>query len=128
NQDASRERLIRCDARLEIDENASNQAITLVLPILFYESLRVEPISSAGVIAKRNFRNGGRRPAGRRGKPAGLPHHFGNNFWKPVYFINKPLSLRPGFFELGREIGKGDIGGHADAQQSLVIVQAHFHA
>jgi len=25
------------------------------------------------VIAKRNFRNGGRRPAGRRGKSAGLP-------------------------------------------------------
>src|SRR2546430_16794563 len=38
-----------------------------------------------GVIAKRNFRNGGRRPAGRRGKPAGLPHHFGNYFWQPVY-------------------------------------------
>src|SRR5437016_10679011 len=37
------------------------------------------------VIAKRNFRNGGRRPAGRRGKPAGLPHHFGNYFWQPVY-------------------------------------------
>jgi len=37
NQDASRVRLIRCDARLEIDENASNEAITLVLSILFYE-------------------------------------------------------------------------------------------
>src|SRR2546430_9761508 len=28
------------------------------------------------VIAKSNFRNAGRRPAGRPGKPAGLPHHF----------------------------------------------------
>src|SRR6185503_17132987 len=36
------------------------------------------------VIAKSHFRNGGRRPAGRRGKPAGLPHHFGNDFWQPV--------------------------------------------
>src|SRR5207249_1745011 len=35
-------------------------------------------------IAKMNFRNGGRRAAGRRGKPAGLPHHFGNYFCQPV--------------------------------------------
>src|SRR5205823_4378991 len=47
----------------------------------------------ARVIAKRNFRNGGRRPAGRRGKPAGLPHHFGNYFWQPVCPSSKSMDF-----------------------------------
>src|SRR5439155_22910451 len=48
------------------------------------EGKKMQAGAIARVIAKRNFRNGGRRAAGRRGKPAGLPHHFGNYFWQPV--------------------------------------------
>src|SRR2546430_9857959 len=40
--------------------------------------MKYRPAAGDRVIAKRNFRNGGRLPAGRHGKPAGLPHHFGN--------------------------------------------------
>ena len=42
-------------------------------------------IEVAPTVLREAVRKGGRQPAVRRGKPAGLPHHFlGNYFWQPV--------------------------------------------
>src|SRR6185503_11576351 len=44
----------------------------------------------------------GGRPAGRRGKPAGLPHHFGSDFWQQFYRLKaQRAALRP--WELATE-------------------------